>query len=145
MGDDDMALLDSIKGLLGGAGGRGGGNAAILGQLSGMLTGKSGDAGGLSRLVEQFQSAGLGDKVASWVGHGANAKLSSDEVEQAIGSDRINEMSKETGQPAAAVKHDLAGAIPNLVNKLTPDGKMPDPSALLGMVKGLDLGKLLGK
>jgi len=138
-----MALLDSIKGLLGGKGG--GGNTAILGQLSGMLTGKSGDGQGLNRLVERFQSAGLGDKVASWVGQGENEKLSPDEVEQAIGSDRIDEMSKETGQPAAAVKSDLAGAIPNLVSKLTPDGKMPDPSALLGMVKGLDLGKLLGR
>jgi uncharacterized protein YidB (DUF937 family) len=53
-------------------------------------------------------------------------------------------MSKQTGQSVDTLKTDLSSMIPNAVNKLTPDGKMPSPSDLLGMVKGMDFGKLLG-
>ncbi len=136
-----MALVDTIKGLLGSKGG----SSDLMGQLSSMLTGKSGDGQGLSRLLDQFKSAGLGEKAASWVGTGENHPLTPDEVEKAIGTERINEMSKKTGQSAESVKTGLSSLIPNLVNKLTPDGKLPNPSELLGMVKGMDLGKLLGK
>jgi uncharacterized protein YidB (DUF937 family) len=116
-----MALMDRIKGLLGGKGS----NSDLLGQLSGMLTGKSGDGLGLSRLVDQFKSAGLGEK--------------------AVGADRVNEMAKKSGLSVDAVNQELAHLIPNLVNKLTPDGKLPNPWELVGMVKSVDLGKLLGR
>ena len=134
-----MGLLDSIMGMLGK-----GGSSNVMGQLSTMLTGKSGDGMGLSRLIDQFKSAGLGDKASSWVGTGPNQELSPDEVEKAIGADKLAAMSKKTGQSVDSLKQDLSGMIPNAVNKLTPDGKMPNPSDLLGMVKGMDLGKLLG-
>jgi len=110
-----------------------------------MLTGKSGDGLGLSRLVDQFKSAGLGEKADSWVGTGDNQPLEPDEMEKAVGSDRIDQMSKKSGLSIDAVKKELASVIPNLVNKLTPDGKLPSPSDLMGMVKGVDLGKLLGR
>ncbi len=136
-----MALMDTIRGLLGGKGG----GSDLLGQLPGMLTGKSGDGLGLSRLVDQFKSAGLGEKADSWVGTGDNQPLEPDEMEKAVGSDRIDQMSKKSGLSIDAVKKELASVIPNLVNKLTPDGKLPSPSDLMGMVKGVDLGKLLGR
>jgi uncharacterized protein YidB (DUF937 family) len=78
------------------------------------------------------------------VGTGPNEALSPDEVEKAIGADRLSTMSKQAGQSVDSLKSDLASMIPNAVNKLTPDGKMPSPTDLLNMVKGLDLGKLLG-
>jgi len=65
-------------------------------------------------------------------------------VEKAVGADRISEMSKKTGQSTAAVKEGLSSIIPEAVNKLTPDGKLPDPGDLIKMVKGLDPGKFLG-
>jgi uncharacterized protein YidB (DUF937 family) len=134
-----MALLDSIMGMLGKGGGK-----DVMSQLSSMLTGKGGDGLGLSRLIDQFKGAGLGDKADSWVGKGENQPLDPDEVEKAIGSDRLAKMSKQTGESIGALKTDLSKMIPSAVDKLTPDGKMPSPGDLLGMVKGLDLGKLLG-
>src|SRR6266540_4222555 len=112
-----MALMDTIRGLLGGKGG----GSDLLGQLPGMLTGKSGDGLGLSRLVDQFKSAGLGEKADSWVGTGDNQPLEPDEMEKAVGSDRIDQMSKKSGLTIDAVKKELARVIPKLVNKLTPD------------------------
>ena len=135
-----MGLLDSIMGMLGKGGGK-----DVMSQLATMLTGKGGDGMGLSRLLDQFKGAGMGDKAESWVGNGENQSLDPDEVEKAIGSERLAKMSKQTGESVGALKTDLSKMIPDAVNKLTPDGKMPSPGDLMNMVKGLDLGKLLGK
>lgn len=134
-----MGLMDTIKGMLGQSGGK-----DVMSQLSTMLTGKGGDGLGLSRLVEQFKGAGLGDKADSWVGTGENQDLTPDEVEKAIGRDRLDKMSKQTGESVGGLKSDLSKMIPSAVDKLTPDGKMPSPGDLLNKVKGMDLGKLLG-
>jgi uncharacterized protein YidB (DUF937 family) len=135
-----MGLLDSIIGMLGKGGGK-----DVMSQLATMLTGKGGDGMGLSRLLDQFKGAGMGDKAESWVSSGENQPLDPDEVEKAIGSERLAQMSKQTGESVGALKTDLSKMIPDAVNKLTPDGKMPNPGDLMNMVKGLDLGKLLGK
>ena len=135
-----MGLLDSIMGMLGKGGGK-----DVMSQLATMLTGKGGDGMGLSRLLDQFKGAGMGDKAESWVSNGENQSLDPDEVEKAIGSERLAKMSKQTGESVGALKTDLSKMIPDAVNKLTPDGKMPNPGELMNMVKGLDLGKLLGK
>ncbi len=135
-----MGLLDSIMGMLGKGGGK-----DVMSQLATMLTGKGGDGMGLSRLLDQFKGAGMGDKAESWVSNGENQSLDPDEVEKAIGSERLAKMSEQTGESVGALKTDLSKMIPEAVNKLTPDGKMPNPGDLMNMVKGLDLGKLLGK
>jgi uncharacterized protein YidB (DUF937 family) len=136
-----MGLLDSIKGMLG----KSGGGKDVMSQLAGMLTGKGGDGLGLERLLEQFKGAGLGDKADSWVGTGENQPLTPDEVKKAIGDDRLATMSKQTGQSVGSLTTDLSKMIPAAVNKLTPDGKVPDPGDLMNMAKNLDLGKLLGR
>ena len=136
-----MGLMDTITGLMG----KSGGGKDMMSQLSTMLTGKGGDGMGLSRLMDQFKGAGLGDKAESWVGTGENQPLSPDEVEKAIGADRLAKMSKETGKSVDELKKGLSTAIPESVNKLTPEGKMPNPSDLMNMAKNLDLGSLFGK
>ena len=136
-----MPLLDSIMGMLG----KGGGGKDVMSQLASMLTGKGGDGMGLSRLLEQFKGAGLGDKADSWVGTGENQPLTPDEVKKAIGDDRLATMSKQTGQSVGSLTTDLSKMIPAAVNKLTPDGKVPDPGDLMNMAKNLNLGKLLGR
>ena len=136
-----MGLLDSIKGMLG----KSGGGKDVMSQLAGMLTGKGGDGLGLERLLEQFKGAGLGDKADSWVGTGENQPLTPAEVQKAIGDDRLATMSKQTGQSVGSLTTDLSKMIPAAVNKLTPDGKVPEPGDLMNMAKNLDLGKLLGR
>ena len=79
------------------------------------------------------------------MGTGENQPLSPDEVQKAIGDDRLATMSKQTGQSVGSLTTDLSKMIPAAVNKLTPDGKVPDPGDLMNMAKNLDLGKLLGR
>ena len=132
---------DMLGGMLGGLGG----SNPLLKMLLPMLMGGGAlgsKLGGLSGLLSKFQGAGMGGKVNSWVGTGANEPLTGDEVQQALGDDVINEMSQESGLPAHEVKGGLAGMLPGLVDKLSPSGSMPGADQLGGLVKGLDLGSL---
>ena len=137
---------DMLGGLLGGLGG---GNP-LLKMLLPMLMGGGalgGKMGGLGGLLSKFQGAGMGDKVNSWVGTGANEPLSEDEVGSALGDDVLGDMAKESGLPQAEVKSGLAKMLPGIVDKLSPTGSMPGADQLGGLMKGLDLGsitKMLG-
>jgi uncharacterized protein YidB (DUF937 family) len=157
-----MGLLDILKGAMGGKkapsapqdpisamlGGLGGGNP-LLKMLLPMLMGGGaagalGKLGGLGGLLGKFQGAGMESKVNSWVGTGANEDLSADDVHNALGADTIDAMAKESGLPHDEVKGGLAKMLPNLVNQLSPSGSLPGADQLGGMMKGLDLSKLLG-
>jgi uncharacterized protein YidB (DUF937 family) len=137
-----MGLMDSIKGMLGGSGG----GDDVMSALTNLFKGEGAlgaKLGGLSGILEKFNLAGMGDKVQSWLGQGENEPLTGDEVEQALGADTIDEMATETGGTKEEVKSGLAGMIPGLVDKLSPDGGLPGMDKIGGMLKNLDLGKLL--
>jgi uncharacterized protein YidB (DUF937 family) len=141
-----VGLMDSIKGMLGGAGGEGAGND-ITGALTGLFSGEGAigsKLGGLSGILEKFNAAGMGDKVKSWVGTGPNEPVTGDEVEKALGSDTIKEMAADTGGNETEVKNGLAGMLPGLIDKLTPDGGLPGMDQIGGMLKNIDVGKFLG-
>ena len=128
-----MGLADQLMGMLGG---KGGDLSGMFGQVEGLL----GSAGGLDGIMSQLQAAGLDDKLQSWIGKGDNASISGDEIKQALGSNEISQIAQKAGVSEDEAASGLADALPGLVDKLTPDGKLPD-------VGGLDdaLGKLLGK
>jgi uncharacterized protein YidB (DUF937 family) len=95
--------------------------------------------GGLAGLLEQFMGAGLGEKADSWVGTGKNEALSGDEVEQALGSDKVDELAQKAGVSHDEAKEGMAEALPEVVDKVTPQGTLPDTGSLQEM-----LAKLLG-
>jgi uncharacterized protein YidB (DUF937 family) len=138
--------MDSIKGLLGGGGGQGA-TDDVTGTLTSFFSGSGpigSKLGGLSGILDKFNVAGMGDKVQSWLGKGDNDPLTGDEVEQALGADTIREMATETGGTEQEVKSGLAGMLPGLVDKLTPDGGIPGMDQVGGMLKNIDIGKFLG-
>src|SRR5882724_10047486 len=101
--------------------------------------------GGLSGLVQQFHDKGLGGLVSSWVSTGQNLPISSDQIQHVLGCEQIKELAAKAGiSPDAAGSH-LAQFLPMLVDKLTPNGQLPQSSSLLeegmGMLKNLGLGK----
>jgi uncharacterized protein YidB (DUF937 family) len=96
-----------------------------IGQMFG-----SGDSGrnlseGLSTLVDRFRNAGQGATADSWVSTEANAKLQPDELEKAIGNDTIDELSRRTGLSRDEIVKRLSAALPETVNRFTPDGRLP--------------------
>ncbi|MGI4769662.1 MAG: YidB family protein, partial [Janthinobacterium lividum] len=129
----------ALGGMLGGAGGSasaGGGIGGMLGNLMGSaqggqagglggMLGGGGIAGGLGQLLQSFEQNGHGAAAQSWVGGGANASVSPEQVGQALGPDTIDQLASHTGMSQGDVMSHLSQVLPQAVHQLTPDGRMP--------------------
>lgn len=131
-------ILGSIFGGSAGAGrnlapsasaGQSGGLGDLLGGGLGRLLagGAAGGllSGGLGGLLRQFEQAGLGDTANSWVGRGQNRPLSPHELEKAVGKDTLQQLSDESGRPYSDVLSELSNSLPENVDQLTPEGRIP--------------------
>ena len=121
-----MGLLDNVMGKLGGKkGGDGGadseGGSANLQALTKMLSAN----GGVQGLMSKMSGSGLGQQVQSWVGTGENKPVSGAQVSQALDTDSLNKMARETGSTPEKVSDDVAKVLPEVVDKATPDGQVP--------------------
>jgi len=85
---------------------------------------------GLGGLIEQFQKRGFGDTVDSWVNTGANKDVAPRDVSDALGGDFVDELSKRTGLSRDQVLTELSRMLPNVVDRLTPQGRMPTPQEM---------------
>jgi uncharacterized protein YidB (DUF937 family) len=124
--------------------GRSGGGmlARVLGgPLLGIVLGMMRKQGGLGGMLDKFRGAGMQQKADSWVSTGPNEPLSPDEVEQAMGHDELERISNETGLTVEEVRERLAKALPEAVNEVTPNGRVPDENQLGGILD--KLGKFL--
>ncbi len=94
------------------------------GGLGGMLGGGALGAG-LKDLLDRFRQNGQDDKVQSWVSTGANKPIAPTEIEQALGEERIQWLVEQTGMPREQLLEGLSGELPQAIDKLTPDGRLP--------------------
>jgi uncharacterized protein YidB (DUF937 family) len=138
-GGQEGGLGGLLGGLLGGGAGAGGtaagagaGAGGLGGGLGGALGGLLGGAGagtlingGLGELLDQFKQKGLGDKAESWVQSGPNKPVSNDELRTAIGGDVLNQLSQTTGLSHDELLARLSQALPDAVDKYTPQGRLP--------------------
>ena len=122
--------LGGLGGLLSGLGGAGaaGGLGGLLGNLGGSggrggLDGLLG--GGLGELVDRFKQNGKGDVAESWVGTGPNKQVDPHSLEQAIGSDVVDELTQHTGLSREEILSRLSRDLPDAVDKYTPEGRLP--------------------
>lgn len=133
-----MGLLDSLTGAAGQMMQNDGQGAPLVEAVMRMLN-QGGAQGGLEGLVRQFTQSGLGDVVQSWIGTGANQPISADQVQQALGHGPLNELAQQVGGSSSDLARQLAQLLPGLVDKLTPDGQLPQgglPDAI-GALGGL--------
>jgi uncharacterized protein YidB (DUF937 family) len=112
----------------------GGGLGGLLGGLLGGGAAGGTLSGGLKDLLKQFQQAGQGDKAQSWVTQGPNKPLSSSELEQALGPEKIAWLMQETGMSREELLAGLSRELPEAVDKLTPDGRVPTEQEAARMV-----------
>ena len=135
-----MGLLDSVVGMLGGGQPGGGGNAALLNAVVGMLANSGqGGRGGVGDLISKFQQAGLGDVVSSWIGTGQNKPVSPDQLKDVLGSDMLGNIAKQLGVSQGDAAGQLSQMLPEVLDKLTPHGSVPqgglgNVTDLLGML-----------
>jgi uncharacterized protein YidB (DUF937 family) len=113
---DKRGLADVLRGGVGGllAGGAGGG---IL-------------QGGLSELMKQLQQGGKDDVARSWVGSGPNQSIDPQDLARMLGGDVIDALSQHTGMPRDKLLAELSRVLPQTVNSLTPQGRMPTEQEL---------------
>jgi uncharacterized protein YidB (DUF937 family) len=119
-----MGLLDSILGAVTGKTDGPGGSAQLIGVLGGLLA----QSGGLQGLANKFGQSGQGNAFQSWVGMGENQAISSNQIQNALGSDQVNALAAKMGIDPAQASNFLAEYLPKIVDKLTPAGKI-DPAA----------------
>lgn len=143
-----MGLLDSVLGSAMGAlqgNGQGGGSAVLMQVIGSLLSGQqgagsggaAGGLGGLGALLQQLQQGGLGEAAQSWVSSGQNLPVSADQLQAALGGDRIGALAQQVGLDPGDLAGQLAQYLPQVVDRLTPDGQLPAGG-------GADLGGLLG-
>ena len=129
-----MDILNTVKSALGG-----GQQNDIISIIISSIGGKN----GLDGLVSQFVSKGLGDIINSWIGIGKNLPVSGDQLKSVFGETTITDIAAKLGIDPNAVTSQLSNLLPDVVDKLTPGGKIPEGD-LLSQATDL-LGGLFGK
>jgi uncharacterized protein YidB (DUF937 family) len=123
-----------LGGALGG-GGLGGSLGGLGGLLGGALAGGAAGSvlsGGLGDLLKQFQQNGHGDTANSWVSPGPNKQISPGDLANALGSDQINHLMSQSGLSREELLSGLSQQLPEVINHLTPDGRLPTETELSG-------------
>jgi len=139
---------DKLGEMLGGRGGAGsgggsGGGQGLPGGLGGILSGLAGATtgggglgallgGGLSELTQRFQQNGHAETVNSWVATGPNRSVEPHQLEQAIGQDTLEDLTKQTGLSREELLTRLSCELPNAVDQYTPHGRLPNDEDMRG-------------
>ena len=132
-----MGILGEIgKGLLGKALGGGGSQNALMDIALGLITNPQ--TGGLQGLIQTLKEKGLGDAVSSWISTGENQPISGGQIQRALGGNFIQQIAEQLGSSKSEVSGSLANVLPEIIDKLTPNGSLPESDQLQ---QGLELLK----
>ena len=131
-------LDDILGGLFGGkpggmptgTGAKPGGSLSDLfpGGLGGLLGGAAAGSvlsGGLGNIIKELQDSGHGQVARSWVGTGPNEEIAPKDLENALGSDTLNTLSRQSGLSVNDLLAGLSQHLPDLVDQMTPKGRLP--------------------
>ena len=134
------AAQSPVGGILGSLlGGGGGGGGGMLGSLLGGGQQQPQQAqGGLGGLLQRFQHAGMGDVANSWVGTGPNQPVSPNQLQQVFGQEQVNQWAQQTNMQPHDLLSQLSQFLPHAVDRMTPNGQVPDGDPFAG--GGVNLG-----
>ena len=132
-----MNILDTLTSVLGGnAQGMGGNLARVALEML-----QNNSHGGLGGLLDQFAKHGMGEQVGSWISTDRNLPISAEDIIRVLGNGQVQDLAQRAGLAPGAASGQLAELLPQLVDKLTPHGKMPDNDLLAQVFSSLQ-GKL---
>lgn len=124
-----MGLLDSVLGQVMGQMGGSSAKMKMIQTVVGMVGG-SGALGGIGGLIQKFTDGGQAKEAESWVGTGENQPVSAEQVRAALGDDEIQRVADEAGVSTDEAAGGLAALLPTIIDKVTPDGQLPDSGSL---------------
>jgi uncharacterized protein YidB (DUF937 family) len=134
-----MGMFDELlQTVVSNAVGTGGGSSSQLANGLMQLLGSGSQTGGLATLVQGFQQSGLGDIISSWISTGENLPISPAQIQSGLGSGPLQQFASSVGLSPEGASSKLAEILPAIIDRLTPDGQLPQ-SDLLG--KGLNFLK----
>jgi uncharacterized protein YidB (DUF937 family) len=105
--------------------GGGAGSTASSGSQPTSDQGAGGLLGGLGGLLDRLQKGGLRDTASSWVGSGQNQPVSNSQLGSALGPNIIKTLAQQTGLSEDELTKQLSQILPGVVDKLTPNGRLP--------------------
>jgi uncharacterized protein YidB (DUF937 family) len=121
----------------GGIGGGGGIGNVLKGGLGGLLAGGAAGSvlsGGLGDLLKQFQQNGQGEVANSWVSKGPNKPIAPGDLASALGADQIDQLATQSGMSRDDLLNGLSQYLPQVVDHLTPDGRLPNDNEVSGRI-----------
>lgn len=135
-----MGLFDEIKSLAGLGGSvqpeqHAGAVSAAMEYIN------SPQVGGISGLQQMFQEKGLGNIVSSWIGTGQNLPISADQLQGVLHSGALEQVAAKAGIDTSQLTSMMSTLLPHVVDKLTPNGEIPEGGALSQMMKALAAGQ----
>ena len=128
-----MGLLDEVLALAGGKQ-----QASALNAILSLIN--SPQVGGLAGLQSMFQQGGLGHIMSSWIGNGPNLPVSANQLQNVLHGGALQQAAQQAGMDSSQFTSTMSTLLPHLVDKVSPNGQLPDASALQQMLKGLAAG-----
>jgi|tagenome__1003787_1003787.scaffolds.fasta_scaffold20664941_2 uncharacterized protein YidB (DUF937 family) len=127
-----------LQGVLGG--GQQGQASVISTIVQQVLSVQEGDKQGIPAIIAKFQNAGLDKYVQSWIGTGANAPVSPEQVGSVFSLQQILSWAQQIGVSPETLQNLLAQGLPQVIDHLSPQGQMPDQPP-----QANDLASLIGR
>jgi uncharacterized protein YidB (DUF937 family) len=81
----------------------------------------------LSSITQKFRDSGLDEQVSSWISKGQNLPVVGDQIERALGHDTVAGIAAKLGITPDEAADEMAEAVPEVVDEMTPDGQVPPP------------------
>jgi uncharacterized protein YidB (DUF937 family) len=129
-----MGLLDNLENQALGSVLGGGSNNAMVSSILSMIQNQP---GGLQGIVQSFHDKGLGGLVSAWVSTGPNPPATGDQIQQALGSDKVKQIAAAAGISPDIANSAIAQLLPTIIDKLTPNGQVPEHGNVISMMSGL--------
>lgn len=98
---------------------------------------------GVGGLVDKLAKSGIKEQVMSWVSKGKNLPVNAEQLTSALGAGTISNLVKQTGMDKDSLVQSLVKALPAVIDKVTPDGKVDEKQAS-SLLKNIDIGKIGG-
>jgi len=134
-----MGLFDEVLSMAGAATGQQTQHAGALSAIMEYVN--SPQVGGITGLQKMFEQGGLGGVFNSWVSSGQNLPISADQLQNVLHSGALQEAARKAGVDPNQLTGMMSTLLPHLVDRLTPNGEIPEGGALQSLLKGLAAGQ----
>ncbi|MGA8030984.1 MAG: YidB family protein, partial [Casimicrobiaceae bacterium] len=82
--------------------------------------------GGIQGVLGKFEQAGLGAQAQSWIGTGQNQPIDANAISQIFGQGQLGQIAQQLGITHEQAAGQLAQVLPQVVDRLTPQGQIPE-------------------